>query len=50
MIVPRGAGVGSALGLLVAERKIDFGLTRVVRLDGTAQATITAIFASWNSG
>ncbi len=45
VIVPRGAGVGSALGLLVAERKIDFGLTRVVRLDGTAQAAITTIFA-----
>jgi len=44
VIVPRGAGVGSALGLLVAERKIDFGLTRVVRLDGTAQAAITTIF------
>jgi N-methylhydantoinase A len=45
VIVPRGAGVGSALGLLVAERKIDIGLTRVVRLDGTAREAITAIFA-----
>ncbi len=45
VIVPRGAGVGSALGLLVAEPKVDIGLTRVVRLDDTAQPTIAAIFA-----
>lgn len=44
VIVPRGAGVGSALGLLVADRKVDMGLTRVVRLDGTAEREITAIF------
>ncbi len=45
VIVPRGAGVGSALGLLVAEHKIDIGLTRVVRLDGSAHDAIAAIFA-----
>lgn len=44
VIVPRGAGVGSALGLLVAERKADLGLTRVVRLDGRKAETIAAIF------
>jgi N-methylhydantoinase A len=45
VIVPRGAGVGSALGLLVAEHKVDIGMTRVVRLDGAAQDVIAAIFA-----
>ena len=45
VIVPRGAGVGSSLGLLVAEHKVDIGLTRVVRLDGAARETIAAIFA-----
>jgi N-methylhydantoinase A len=45
VIVPRGAGVGSALGLLVADQKMDMGLTRVVRLDGKAEHEIGEIFA-----
>lgn len=45
VIVPRGAGVGSALGLLVAERKFDVALTRIVRLNGQAQEAIGGIFA-----
>jgi len=45
VIVPRGAGVGSALGLLVAEHKVDIGLTRVVCLDDAARDTVAAIFA-----
>ena len=45
VIVPRGAGVGSALGLLVAERTFDVGLTRFVRLDDAALPVIAAIFA-----
>jgi N-methylhydantoinase A len=45
VIVPRGAGVGSALGLLVAERKFDIALTRIVRLDGARRDAIAAIFA-----
>ena len=45
VIVPRGAGVGSALGLLVAEHKVDIGATRVVRLDSTAQDAIETMFA-----
>ena len=45
VIVPRGAGVGSALGLLVAERTFDVGLTRFVRMDAAAPDTIAAIFA-----
>jgi N-methylhydantoinase A len=44
VIIPRGAGVGSALGLLVAERKLDLGLTRVVRLDGNAHKAMATIF------
>lgn len=45
MIVPRGAGVGSALGLLVANQKIDVALTRVVKLTGDTENTIASIFA-----
>jgi N-methylhydantoinase A len=46
VIIPRGAGVGSALGLMVAEQKIDLGSTRLVRLDGHAGGAITAIFGA----
>jgi N-methylhydantoinase A len=49
VIVPRGAGVGSALGLLVADRKLDLGLTRVVRLDGTAHQKMHEIFSELES-
>ena len=45
VIVPRGAGVGSALGLLVAKQKIDVALTRVMPLNGHAQPGIASIFA-----
>src|SRR5215471_11978500 len=44
VIVPRGAGVGSALGLLVAEQKMDMGLTRVVKLNGQSELEISGIF------
>jgi len=44
VIVPRGAGVGSALGLLVAEQKMDMGLTRVVKLNGQSEREIGEIF------
>ena len=44
VIVPRGAGVGSALGLLVAEQKMDMGLTRVVKLNGQSEREISGIF------
>lgn len=44
VIVPRGAGVGSALGLLVADQKMDMGLTRVVKLDGKSEAEMAEIF------
>ncbi len=45
VIVPRGAGVGSALGLLVAERKFDLGITRVLRLEDDTDARLAEIFA-----
>ncbi len=45
VIIPSGAGVGSALGLLSAEHKVDAGLTHVLRLEENARATIAAIFA-----
>src|SRR3546814_16953879 len=32
VIVPRAAGVGSALGLLVADHKVDAAVTRIVQL------------------
>jgi N-methylhydantoinase A len=45
VIVPCGAGVGSALGLLAAEHKVDASLTRVLRLEEDACDMIAAIFA-----
>ncbi len=46
VIIPRGAGVGSALGLMVAEQKVDLGATRLVRLDGHAAEAIASIFGA----
>jgi N-methylhydantoinase A len=45
VIVPRGAGVGSALGLLTAERKVDLGVTCVLRLDPGQDAAVAEIYA-----
>ena len=36
VVVPFAAGVGSAVGLLVAQHKVDAGATRVIKLDGRA--------------
>lgn len=44
VIIPRAAGVGSAIGLLVAKPKVDLALTRVVRLDGGAAPRIAEAF------
>ncbi len=44
VIVPYGAGVGSAFGLLEAEPRIDVSATRVVRMDGSAGTTIADIY------
>jgi N-methylhydantoinase A len=43
VVVPFAAGVGSAIGLLVADHKVDAGATRMVKLDGTARTAIAAI-------
>jgi N-methylhydantoinase A len=43
VVVPFAAGVGSAIGLLVADHKVDAGATRRVKLDGAAQTEIAAI-------
>jgi N-methylhydantoinase A len=43
VVVPFAAGVGSAVGLLVADHKVDAGATRMVKLDGNAQREIAAI-------
>jgi N-methylhydantoinase A len=43
VVVPFAAGVGSAIGLLVADHKVDAGATRVIRLDGAARSEIAAI-------
>lgn len=44
VVVPYGAGVGSALGMLRADSKLDHGLTRVVRLDPGSEILIAGIF------
>jgi N-methylhydantoinase A len=42
VVVPFAAGVGSAIGLLVADHKVDAGATRMIKLDGGAQPQIAA--------
>lgn len=46
VIVPHGAGVGSAFGLLQAETRIDVSLTRVTALDADAAPAIAEIYAT----
>jgi len=43
VVVPFAAGVGSAVGLLVADHKVDAGATRILKLDGSARDDIAAI-------
>ena len=43
VVVPFAAGVGSAVGLLLADHKVDAGATRMVKLDGNAQREIALI-------
>jgi N-methylhydantoinase A len=45
VIVPHGAGVGSAFGLLQADPRIDVSQTRVLTLDAEAAPAIAAIYA-----
>jgi N-methylhydantoinase A len=45
IIVPYGAGVGSAIGLLEADSKIDQSVTRVLRLAAGVEPAIANIYA-----
>ncbi|MDX2159679.1 MAG: hydantoinase/oxoprolinase family protein [Hyphomicrobiaceae bacterium] len=45
VIVPLGAGVGSAIGLLTADAKIDLSITRILPLEAGQEWAIKAIFA-----
>jgi N-methylhydantoinase A len=44
LIVPHGAGVGSAIGLLEADSKIDVTMTLIIRLGDGRSAEIAGIF------
>ena len=44
VIVPHGAGVGSAIGLLEAEPRIDVSATRVMRLDPEMSGAIAEVY------
>jgi N-methylhydantoinase A len=44
VVVPLGAGVGSAVGLLQADPRIDVTVTRVLRLDMSTDDAIAAIY------
>jgi N-methylhydantoinase A len=44
IIIPYGAGVGSAVGLLEADNKIDATLTKVTRIRPDAAADIAAVY------
>lgn len=45
VIVPIGAGVGSAIGLMNADHRVDASLTRILRLAPASVAQIEVIFA-----
>ncbi|MYE00915.1 MAG: methylhydantoinase, partial [Alphaproteobacteria bacterium] len=45
VVVPRAAGVGSAVGMLAAESRLDASVTRLLRLDEAAPEDIAAIYA-----
>jgi N-methylhydantoinase A len=44
VIVPLGAGVGSAVGLLQADPRFDVSMTRLLRLDTASDPTIAALY------
>lgn len=44
VVVPYGAGVGSAIGLLEARPRVDAGLTRVVELSANSAEQVRAVF------
>jgi N-methylhydantoinase A len=45
VIVPHAAGVGSAVGLLVADYKVDAATTRITKLDGRSTSDIARIIS-----
>jgi N-methylhydantoinase A len=45
VVVPEGPGLLCALGLLVAEIRSDFSVTRILRLDESAPETMSSVFA-----
>ena len=45
VIVPRAAGVGSAIGLLIADHKIDATMTRVMQLEPAVAPAAATLFA-----
>ncbi len=45
VIVPLGAGVGSAIGLLTADAKIDVSITRIMAVDPAEAPVMKSIFA-----
>ncbi len=45
VVVPKAAGVGSAVGMLAAESRLDASVTRLLRLDEAAPEDIAAIYA-----
>jgi N-methylhydantoinase A len=44
VIIPKNAGVGSAIGLLSADARVDASTTRILRLNETSGATIAALY------
>lgn len=46
VVIPAGAGVGSAIGLLEAEPRIDVSTTHVLKVSSEASSTIRSIFNS----
>ena len=46
VVIPAGAGVGSAIGLLEAEPRIDVSTTRVLKISPEVSSTIRSIFNS----
>ena len=45
VVVPRAAGVGSAVGMLAADSRLDVSVTRLLRLDEAAPEDIAAVYA-----
>lgn len=44
VVIPKGAGVGSALGMLAADTRLDVSLTRILQLNDTDPSVIADIY------